>query len=215
MPCMILITIKKKIFDLKSKYFGKAVFFKVLTSNISMIHSEDVSFIRFECIGYHYSNIIMSMMASQITGISIVCSTVCSGADQRKHHNSTSRAFVRGIHWALEVSTHKGPVTKNVSIWLHHHDELTSVNFISKVPWLHIDVCSFSLQIQATMKLFKVSSTKLWWCQNVKIRAFLLWYISFTIVSFVSLKQILFLADWIPWVFYHPAIRKLAEHWLK
>ena len=32
-------------------------------------------------------------MASQITGVSIVCSTVCSGADQRKHQSSTSLAF--------------------------------------------------------------------------------------------------------------------------
>ena len=27
----------------------------------------------------------MSAMASQMTGVSIVCSTVCSGGDQRKH----------------------------------------------------------------------------------------------------------------------------------
>ena len=46
----------------------------------------------------HYSDIIMSMMASQITGVSIVCSTVGSGTDQRKHQSSVSLAFVRGIH---------------------------------------------------------------------------------------------------------------------
>ena len=40
----------------------------------------------------------MSAMASQITGVSIVYSTVCWGTDQRKHENSTSLAFVRGIH---------------------------------------------------------------------------------------------------------------------
>ena len=33
----------------------------------------------------HYSDAIMSVIASQITGVSIVFSTVCSGADQRKH----------------------------------------------------------------------------------------------------------------------------------
>ena len=32
-----------------------------------------------------------------ITGVSIVCSTVCSGEDQRRHQSSTSLAFVRGI----------------------------------------------------------------------------------------------------------------------
>ena len=31
----------------------------------------------------HYSDVIMSEMASQITGVSIICSTVCSGSDQR------------------------------------------------------------------------------------------------------------------------------------
>ena len=41
----------------------------------------------------------MSAMASQITGVSTVYSTVCSGADQRKHHSSASLAFVRAIHW--------------------------------------------------------------------------------------------------------------------
>ena len=38
----------------------------------------------------------MSVMASQITGVSIVCSSVCSGADQRKHQSSTPLVFVRG-----------------------------------------------------------------------------------------------------------------------
>ena len=46
----------------------------------------------------HYSNVIMSTITSQITGVSIVYPTVCSGADQRKHQSSTSLAFVRGIH---------------------------------------------------------------------------------------------------------------------
>ena len=46
----------------------------------------------------HYSDVIMSTMESQITGASMVCSIVCSGADQRKHQNSVSLAFVRGIH---------------------------------------------------------------------------------------------------------------------
>ena len=44
----------------------------------------------------HYSDVIMSTMASQITGVSIICSTVCSGTDQ----TSASLAFVLGIHRA-------------------------------------------------------------------------------------------------------------------
>ena len=60
---------------------------------------------------WHYSDVKMSMMVSQITGVSTVCSTVCSGADQRKHQYYASLAFVKGIHQWLVDSPHKGPVT--------------------------------------------------------------------------------------------------------
>ena len=46
----------------------------------------------------HYCDVNMSAMASEITSVSIVYSTVCSGADQRKHQRSTSLAFVWRIH---------------------------------------------------------------------------------------------------------------------
>ena len=62
----------------------------------------------------------MSMIVSQITYGSIVCWTVCSGADQRKLQSSL--AFVRAIYWWPMNSPHKGPVTwKKMSIWWHHH----------------------------------------------------------------------------------------------
>ena len=54
-------------------------------------------------------------MPSQITGVSIVYSNVCSGADQRKHQRSASLAFVRGIHrWPVN-SPQRGPVTRKMS----------------------------------------------------------------------------------------------------
>ena len=56
---------------------------------------------------WHYSDVIMSAIASQITSITIVYSTVYSGRDQRKHQSSESLAFVRGMD-----SPHKGPVTR-------------------------------------------------------------------------------------------------------
>ena len=52
----------------------------------------------------------MGAMASQITSLTIVCSTVYSGADQRKHQSSMSPAFVWGIHQWPVNSPHKGPV---------------------------------------------------------------------------------------------------------
>ena len=58
----------------------------------------------------HYSDVIMSAMAFQITGVSIVCSAICSGGDQRKHQSSLSLAFVMGFHrWP-----HNGPVTRKM-----------------------------------------------------------------------------------------------------
>ena len=56
----------------------------------------------------------MSAMASQITSLAFVSSTVHSGANQRKHQSSASLAFVRGIHrWPVN-SPHKGPVTRKM-----------------------------------------------------------------------------------------------------
>ena len=59
--------------------------------------------IEFLCISHqhiarHYNDVIMGAMASRITGLTIVYSTVYSGTDQRKHQSSASLAFVRGIH---------------------------------------------------------------------------------------------------------------------
>ena len=45
----------------------------------------------------HSNDDIMSKMASQLTSLRIVYSTVYSGANQRKHQSSASLAFVRGI----------------------------------------------------------------------------------------------------------------------
>ena len=53
-------------------------------------------------------------MTSQNTSLTNVYSSVYSGADQRKHHSSTSRAFVRGIHRRPVNSPHKGPVTRKM-----------------------------------------------------------------------------------------------------
>ena len=62
----------------------------------------------------HCSDVIISAMASQITSLTIVYSTVYSDADQRKHQSSASLAFVGGIHrWPVN-SPHKGPVTRKI-----------------------------------------------------------------------------------------------------
>ena len=62
----------------------------------------------------HNHDVIMSVMASQNTGVLIVSSTVCSSADERKHQSSASLAFVRGIHRGPVNFQHKGPVTRKM-----------------------------------------------------------------------------------------------------
>ena len=64
--------------------------------------------------GMHYSDVIMSTMASQITSLTIVYSTVYSGTDQRKYQSSASLAFVRGIHRGPLNSPHKESVTRKM-----------------------------------------------------------------------------------------------------
>ena len=79
----------------------------------------------------HYNAVIMRVMASQITSLTIVNSTVYPGAVERKHQIPASLAFVRGIHrWPVN-SPHKGPVTRkklpfddvNMSVLLPHNNE--------------------------------------------------------------------------------------------
>ena len=56
----------------------------------------------------------MGTIASQITSLTIVYSTVYSDADQRKHQSSASLAFVWGIHRGPVNSPHKWPVTRKL-----------------------------------------------------------------------------------------------------
>ena len=55
-----------------------------------------------------YGDLIMIKMASQITSLAIVYSTVHSGEDQRKHQSSASLAFVQGIHRDRWISRKNG-----------------------------------------------------------------------------------------------------------
>ena len=61
----------------------------------------------------------MGAMVSQISSLTIVYSTVYSGANQRKHQNSASLAFVR-----CEFPAQMASNAENVSIWWRHHDDV-------------------------------------------------------------------------------------------
>ena len=68
----------------------------------------------------------MGAVASQITSLTIVYSTVVSDADQRKHQNSASLALVRGIHRGPVNSPHEGPVTRKMFLF----DDVIMNNYI-------------------------------------------------------------------------------------
>ena len=67
---------------------------------------------------FHYSDVIVSTMASQTTGVSIVYWTVCSGIDQRKRHSSAPLAFVPIIAVKIHLlpTSKKGSFDTNISI---------------------------------------------------------------------------------------------------
>ena len=56
----------------------------------------------------HYTDVIMTTIASQITSLMVVYSTVYSDADQSKHQSSASLAFVWGIHRDRWIPRTKG-----------------------------------------------------------------------------------------------------------
>ena len=86
----------------------------------------------------HCNDVIMSVMASQITSLTIIYSTVCSGANQRKYQSSVSLAFVRGIHRSPVNSPHKGPVTRKMfpfdNVIMKHIARPRRVSSVSSEP---------------------------------------------------------------------------------
>ena len=66
------------------------------------------------CGNPHYGDVIMTMLASQITSLTVVYSIVYSGVNQRKHQSSASLAFVREIHRGPVNFPHKWPVTRKM-----------------------------------------------------------------------------------------------------
>ena len=66
----------------------------------------------------HHNGVIMDAMASQITSLTIVYSTVYSDADQRIHQSSASLDFVRGpVNSPQKMASN----AENVFIWWRHH----------------------------------------------------------------------------------------------
>ena len=112
-----------KTFTIEMKFHWKlmpsfdALQIDVNENRISLI-SHNYCYITWD---FHYSDVIMSVMVSQITGVSIVCSTVCSGSDQRKHQSSAPLVFVGEFTVDQLFPSQRASYVENVSIWWRHH----------------------------------------------------------------------------------------------
>ena len=106
----------------------------------------------------HYNDVILSAKTPQITSLTIVCSTVYSGADQRKHQSSASLAFVR------VNSRHKGPVTQK----MFPLDDVIMV--ISLAPIHYLNQCSI-IGVYIIQIYWAVVFIRDFWTTRVKLFA--------------------------------------------
>ena len=93
---------------------------------------------------FHYDDVIMGSITSQITSLTIVYSSVYSGADQRKHQSYASLAFVWGIHRRPVNSPHKGPVTRK----MFDFDDVIMMRYVSTTDskWYSFNYCLYTME---------------------------------------------------------------------
>ena len=95
----------------------------------------------------------MGMVVSQITSLTIVCSTIYWGTGQRINRSSASLAFVREIHRSPVNFLHKWPVRRK----MFPFDDviMTSRFFFSKMKGWYFFTCLSAclLDISVTMKV--------------------------------------------------------------
>ena len=73
---------------------------------------------------FHYNDVTMSAMASQITSLTIVYSAVYSGTEESKQQSSASPLYVREIHRWSGFPAQRAIKSENVSIWWRHHAQV-------------------------------------------------------------------------------------------
>ena len=70
----------------------------------------------------HYGDVILGVIASQITSLTIVYSTVYSDADKKKYQSSALLAICAGNSLVPgEFPAQMASNAENVSIWWRHH----------------------------------------------------------------------------------------------
>ena len=120
----------------------------------------------FDVTKHHYSDVVMSAMASQITGVSVLCSIVCSGADKK----ASSKLSVTGLCERNPPVTAGGfrsqsaSNAENISIWWHHHVFFFCKMLLLDRPlcnmasvWLIADWLVAASQLKATLEIADIS----------------------------------------------------------
>ena len=114
---------------------------------------------------YHYNDVIMTTVASQITSLTVVYSTVYSDADQRKHQSSASLAFVREIHRDRWIPRTKGQLRGKcfhlmTSSWCGMKSTILSLSCFSHLRVLHHTNLKFcmALPLSSCVVVMKMSS---------------------------------------------------------
>ena len=81
----------------------------------------------------HYTDVIISAMASQITGVCIVYSTVCSGANQTKHRILPVTGLCEGNPPVTGgFPSQRASNAENIFIWWRHHERQRPSGFPSQ-----------------------------------------------------------------------------------
>ena len=142
----------------------------------------------------HYSDAIMSMMASQIPGVSSPYSSFCLGADQRKHQSSAN-------------FPHKGPVTRKM---FPFDDVIMPTLGQQYRPWANVLDCirKAFIRPQFFTQAFKVDDAYMcWWTRSSLVQTIVLTsYITCTNADMLTVVKVRKQLQWnltqntkVPW----------------
>ena len=109
----------------------------------------------------------MSAIASQITGVSTVCSTVVSGTDQRKNLKvRVTGICARNSPVTDEFSAQKASNAENVSFWWRHHEN-DAISFLDRFlrqkslgMICNINHSDYPMKLMIRFKLFVISTAE-------------------------------------------------------
>ena len=101
----------------------------------------------------HYTDVIMTTIASQITSLTVVYSIIYSGVDQRKHQSSCGE-----FTGTSELFAQRASNAENVSIWWRHHELDSSVQDCSISIALVMEI----LQSWTKPSTWKIIKREIW-----------------------------------------------------